>query len=232
MRYKFFAISRYVLSLTFTEKKKPVKEKDLNRKDHPDSVLQYLHPAYRFPHSVITSTGNGRIGDYIQPDRNIKNHRGQNDYNSMLVHTSHLTKKADYVACKIDKFLTKLANKFSKDNDHYLPLFQKRLDMILDNSKNPLFKEYFGDIEYKTPKKITVKDVREILTNSVSPLDVVSYHSSKSPDLNHHNHSLNYNLKYPRNYIVVGGNRLSRGLTLEGLTTSYFVLLNKWYSSY
>ena len=61
------------------------------------------------------------------------------------------------------------------------------------------------------------------------PLTVVSYHSSKNKNLEHKNHSLDYNLKVKdgkkrfKNYIVVGGNRLSRGLTLEGLTTSYFI---------
>jgi hypothetical protein len=61
-------------------------------------------------------------------------------------------------------------------------------------------------------------------------LDVVSYHSSTDDSLLHQNHKLRYDLKNPetgerkyRNYIVIGGNRLSRGLTLEGLTTSYFV---------
>ena len=46
--------------------------------------------------------------------------------------------------------------------------------------------------------------------------------------MKHHNHKLSYpNLeKDPdkvRYYIVVGGNRIARGFTLEGLTTSYFV---------
>ena len=38
----------------------------------------------------------------------IRKHRGHQDYNSLLVHTSHLTDNADYLAYKIKSFLKKL----------------------------------------------------------------------------------------------------------------------------
>jgi len=47
-------------------------------------------------------------------------------------------------------------------------------------------------------------------------IDVVSINTNSPEDF------LNYNGKQGKNYIAIGGNRLSRGFTLEGLSISYF----------
>lgn len=64
------------------------------------------------------------------------------------------------------------------------------------------------------------EQVRSVLKDSVSPIAVVEVNSSPSAK------PLDYSRKnYPngRNVIAVGGMNLSRGLTLEGLTVSYFL---------
>ncbi len=166
----------------------------------------------------------------------VRNFRGHHDYNSMLIHTSHLTSRVDYVADKIDKFLSKQKKLLIAD----YRAFQKFKDAFLkikSNSSNPIYKEHFGeDRSYLMPDEITVKDIILILNSETQPLEIVSYHSSKmlinsegeTRPLKHNNRNLKYKSSREsnerlRNYIVVGGNRLSRGLTLEGLTTSYFV---------
>jgi hypothetical protein len=161
----------------------------------------------------------------------IRKLRDHNDYNTLLIHTSHLTKKADYVANKVFEYIVKLSNNILIDEGEYLEYFNEVLKEIKLNSKNPLFLQYFGERDLKFPEKINKNDILDIIINdSVIPLNVVSYHSSKDISLLHRSHDLYYNLideqtgeKKYRNYIVIGGNRLSRGLTLEGLTTSYFV---------
>jgi hypothetical protein len=155
----------------------------------------------------------------------IRKYRGHNDYNTLLIHTSHLTKNADYVSDKIFKYLTELPSKLRSNQDGYLERFNYLFNQIKEVSKNDLFKKYFGINKYTFPLTISKKDIIDVLENNIQPLDVVSYHSSNDEYLLHKNHILDYNLNDSRkkNYIVIGGNRLSRGLTLEGLTTSYFV---------
>jgi len=166
----------------------------------------------------------------------IRKHRGHKDYNSMLVHTSHLTANADYLAVKIDKFINDLIKKLPGNNGGYFSRIKNIFNQIKQNSKNILFKKYFNN-EYYFPEKITKNDVLNVLLSKMdqnhkyiyAPFEVVSYHSSNNKYLEHKNRDLSFNLKQKngkkrfKNYIVIGGNRLSRGLTLEGLTTSYFV---------
>lgn len=158
----------------------------------------------------------------------IRKYRNHKDYNSLLIHTSHLTKNADYVANKISEYIVMLSNNIHIDEGEYLEYFNKVLIEVKLNSKHSLFKEYFGLIELNFPEKINKKEILDVINGN--DLHIVSYHSSNDPSLLHKEHILNYKLKDSqtgekkyRNYIVIGGNRLSRGLTLEGLTTSYFV---------
>ncbi|MFM2393170.1 MAG: hypothetical protein RLZZ546_1152, partial [Bacteroidota bacterium] len=160
----------------------------------------------------------------------IRKYRQQNDYNTLLIHTSHLTKNADYLANKVEKYLIKLNNNLMSNQGDYYETFIEIYSHIRDISKNNLFQEYFGNVEYEYPSTITKEDILNVLNDKSTLLDVVSYHSSNDDSLLHQNHKLSYDLKNSetgekkyRNYIVIGGNRLSRGLTLEGLTTSYFV---------
>ena len=60
----------------------------------------------------------------------IRNHRGHEDYNSMLVHTSHLTSKADYVAVRIDEYLQRLKSNLIIDQNNDLERFQKIFNNI------------------------------------------------------------------------------------------------------
>jgi hypothetical protein len=160
----------------------------------------------------------------------VRKYRNHNDFNTLLIHSSHLTKNADYVANKVEKYLIKLNDNLMSNQGDYLVTFITKFNEIKEVSKSQLFQEYFENGEYKYPDTITKEDILGVLNDKNTLLDVVSYHSSTDDSLFHQNHKLSYDLKNSetgekkyRNYIVIGGNRLSRGLTLEGLTTSYFV---------
>jgi hypothetical protein len=160
----------------------------------------------------------------------IRRYRNHNDYNTLLIHTSHLTKNADYVAHKVEKYLIKIHNNLISNQGNYLEKFISKFNEIKQTSKNKIFQEYFENGEYNYPDTISKENILDVLNDKNTLLDVVSYHSSTDDSLLHKNHKLNYDLKNSetgekkyRNYIVIGGNRLSRGLTLEGLSTSYFV---------
>lgn len=166
----------------------------------------------------------------------IRKYRNHNDYNSLLVHTSHLTENADYLADKIDFFINKLRDSLYSNSGGYFERIQKIFEKIKLNSRNNLFKKYFNQ-DYDFPEKISIKNILNIIESKrgedgeyiYAPFEIVSYHSSNNKELKHKNHTLKYDLKdldgnkKYKNYIVIGGNRLSRGLTIEGLSVSYFV---------
>jgi hypothetical protein len=155
----------------------------------------------------------------------VRKSRKQLLHNTMLVHTSHNVEKIDYVAHKIEKYLMSLKDKIKSDSQFILK-FKNQLELIRSNSKNVLFEKHFdlNPDQYTVPNAISTKDVYSI----IDELFIVSYHSKeKDPALKHFNPQLIYpNLerdpKETRCFVVVGGNRISRGFTLEGLSTSYF----------
>ena len=150
----------------------------------------------------------------------IRKHRDHKDYNSMLIHTSHLTDNADYVAESVDKFISKLIYYLPGNSGGYFKRFQDIFNEIKETSRNSLFDEYFNPGEkYKFPNILSKHEILDVIHN----ITLVSYHSSNRKDLKHHNHDLSVKGNNYRSYIVVGGNRLARGLTLEGLICSYFV---------
>lgn len=165
----------------------------------------------------------------------IRKYRNQKDYNSLLVHTSHLTDNADYLANKIEGFIAKLQQHLPGNTGGYFKRIESAFEGLKKNSSNKLFKQYFNQ-EYLFPLKINKHEILDVINSKkegneylYAPFEIVSYHSSTRKDLKHKNHTLKFDLKDTngdkkfKNYIVVGGNRLSRGLTLEGLTTSYFI---------
>ena len=166
----------------------------------------------------------------------IRKHRKHRDYNSLLVHTSHLTDNADYLADKIEAFITKLKVHLLSNTGGYFTRIESAFTEIKKQSSNKLFKNYF-DQDYLFPKNINKNEILDVINSRkdtkdkyiYAPLEVVSYHSSNRPGLKHQLHTLKFDIKDTdgnkkfKNYIVVGGNRLSRGLTLEGLTTTYFI---------
>lgn len=150
----------------------------------------------------------------------IRKYRNHKDYNSMLIHTSHLTDNADYLSYKVNKFISKLIQYLPGDNGGYFDRMIEIFDQIQETSKNPLFDEYFDQRKnYVFPKNLSKNKILNVLEK----ITVVSYHSSNRKDLKHHNHKLSFKGENYSDYIVIGGNRLSRGLTLEGLICSYFV---------
>lgn len=69
-----------------------------------------------------------------------------------------------------------------------------------------------GTVELPGTDEMVLKEA----VNNLARLDVVVLNSTTGDELD-------YDLKHGRQLVAVGGNRLSRGLTLEGLTIAYFL---------
>lgn len=157
----------------------------------------------------------------------VRRHRSMHHHNTMLVHTSHLIRNIDYLANKIEKFREELVAELL-NHSKLEEEVKSNVSFLKENSRNSLYHKYFNESEssYTFPSTID----KNILKDIVESITIVSYHSSKADDLLHKNHRLHYpdlnieeNKEKYKNYIVVGGNRIARGFTLEGLIVSYFI---------
>jgi hypothetical protein len=150
-----------------------------------------------------------------------RNHRGLIKHGSMMVHVDRRISRIDYLAhwfeeltegllkslydiSKVDEVLNELNNKYQ--------LWLKKSKSLTDDLNYPEI------IEKKT------------LLLELDKLQVISLHSSNSERLKHQTHQLVYPKSVKeenrKNYVIVGGDMLSRGYTVEGLLVSYFVRLS------
>lgn len=127
---------------------------------------------------------------------------------SMLVHTSHRTQPHHIFADTIDQELQLLRNaairpkSFPEIMSRAQKMWELDFQRVTAEQKDPDLVMYDFD---------TIWKFAESLTKSVE-IKVVNSDSDDELDYTGH----------PKRYIVVGGNRLSRGLTLEGLCVSVF----------
>lgn len=141
-------------------------------------------------------------------------------HNTMLVHISRFTAWQNKTAT--------LLNDFYKD-------IETRLKMDKPNSPSSIYRKFekvwldycaeiVGSIHSYLPDKyiddymqpVSYDAISPLLVDAVSNIEVTALNSATGKDLK-------YQDEKPRKIIAIGGNRLSRGFTLEGLTVSYFV---------
>jgi len=145
--------------------------------------------------------------------------RGQEAHNSMLVNVSRFTRVQSKVALLIHEYLRDVRDAI------WLNHALNPEKAVLDTQMQLLYetmKREFSNVEFSWA------DYQAVLKKSVSSIRVIEVNSSRNSE------PLDYNFEnYPngRNVIAVGGLSLSRGLTLEGLTVSYFLRNTKMYDT-
>lgn len=128
-------------------------------------------------------------------------------HSTMLIHISHMKIEHDEQVSRVSRIFDELSTKILFLNDKE-QLEKIKLSVAM---KNDAYRKITGEIS-----NITDEQVIRILKMMLSEdrFKITKKNSDASEDLD-------YSGEY-MNYIVVGGNTLSRGLTLEGLITSYF----------
>lgn len=150
----------------------------------------------------------------------IKNFRNIEDHNSMLIHTTFKTDDINYLHNKVQDFLRYVWIECIQPSSSTLIQLNKILQRLKERSKTDLYDQYFI-INKLYPEKITSYDITAIQNNLNQPISVVAYHSTSNQSLQYNLKDSARNKKY-KNYIIIGGNKLARGLTIEGLNTTYF----------
>ncbi|MGW4565322.1 Z1 domain-containing protein [Streptomyces sp. NPDC004561] len=130
-------------------------------------------------------------------------HRRGNPHSTMLIHTSVNTSVHNSFKRPLERLLEGAAQSLADQG------FLSRLRDLWDEETARVPAEEFGE------KKVAFDDLRAELSGVLQSCRIIMDNSSSEDRLDYENG--------PVVAIAVGGNTLSRGLTLEGLSVSYFV---------
>ncbi len=150
-----------------------------------------------------------------------RNWRGHiNQHKSMLVHVSKFQKVQQKVQDQVINYLDNLRKFFLDKNTE---AYNVNLNFFKDIwEKNFLaYKEKFKDKTYPTWQQLidNEKSINFVISELVKNIKLLNGESND--ELNYEDHINKWN--FGLHTIVIGGDKLSRGLTLEGLSMSYFL---------
>lgn len=157
-------------------------------------------------------------------------------HNSMLIHISRFIVWQDRIATLVDAELKFYQKQIELKSGN----LNKELELIWIKEFIPTTAKVIRDSHiYTDPEIIPVswKDVEAEIYSAISKMEVRAVHGDKNiAGLSHHNISpLDYFFSEQQgkflSVIAVGGDKLSRGLTLEGLTVSYYLRASKMYDT-
>lgn len=152
----------------------------------------------------------------------------KNKHSSMLIHVDRKISIQDDVNIAVQEFVSEIKQKTDS--------FYQQIENAWESEKNKVsfetIKELFSYSDDEK-EKYYIPDFRELkqyIKKTIEKLEIVVDNSSVQ---------LEERLHYPdkpdeessKVYIVIGGNTLSRGLTLEGLLVSYFYRTSKLYDT-
>lgn len=190
-------------------------------KENKDDLPEYLPP------SLLLAIKSFILTCAI---RRIRGH--ENKHNSMLVHVALLVKWIDKVSYLVNEEVKKLNGKIQGDDEELL----QELKDLFESDFIPSTRNVLENLDYKDIR-INIhswEEVKKELKKAVSKIDIRSVHGTRSTtNLEYHNiEEIDYG-RYENglSVIAVGGSRLSRGITLEGLSVSYYIRTTKMYDS-
>lgn len=144
-----------------------------------------------------------------------------NPHNSMLIHISRYTLWQNRLKELVDTYLRDLQSSLQLDDPSnsnsifgtferiWFKYFSKIIDHVSDYLPKGYDDEFLKPISFETIKN-------KYLTEAIKGIEVKAVNSSTGD-------KLFYPKNTPKKYIAIGGNRLSRGFTLEGLSINYFI---------
>jgi hypothetical protein len=161
----------------------------------------------------------------------IRRIRGQTTvHNSMLIHVSRFMRWQDHIAELVSNqfiyyrrgidqndavILDELKSTFEQDDNgfkSYVSVSKQILDSALKNLDSQIQVHKWNEVLHH-------------LNDAASRIEVKSIHGGSGEALDYFDH------KNGLSVIAVGGNKLSRGLTLEGLSVSYYLRASRMYDT-
>ena len=145
-----------------------------------------------------------------------------NEHNSMLIHVSRFTGVQQTVINQVKNYLEDLRKKISYGQDEKIrnSIKQEFNNIWINDVQKNLDTKKFPESAKINFKSVWGK-ISEVITSESNPLGLVQINSQSDDVLDYDLHENGWNV------IVVGGAAISRGITLEGLTVSYFTRIAK-----
>ena len=144
--------------------------------------------------------------------------RGQTRaHNSMLIHVTRFTSVQDAVREQVDDELELLKSRI-KFGDGRGPSIRAELKELWTEDFVPTTAEMAAD----GAVPVAWQEIDALLADAVDPIVVKTINGTAEDALDYFEHRAT-----GRNVSIIGGDKLSRGLTLEGLTVSYYLRASK-----
>lgn len=163
--------------------------------------------------------------------RRLRGH--EKKHNSMLIHVALYVAWIDRVAALVNEEIKNYKNFISGNDLNFI----KELKLLYEQDFQPTTDEILENLDYTDIriKNHKWEDVFTELNNACSKIDIRSVHGTRSTtNLEYHNiEEIDYKRYESKglSVIAVGGSRLARGITLEGLSVSYYLRTTKMYDS-
>lgn len=146
----------------------------------------------------------------------IRRQRGSKEHNTMLIHVSHFTENQKEITKLVTEYVDVLCNQI-QFNPQCVDEFKNYWEANFSHKSKEILQEKFRDnwegirLELIKIAKLNEVKIREINGSSGDVLDYLTASNGV--------------------FIAIGGNKLSRGLTLEGLTVSYYLRTSSTYDT-
>ncbi len=204
-------------SLEYTELKENYGPRDhiylVDDGDH-DQLLSPHSPEYLniIPKSLKLAFFHYLITAVIKKKREL-----DNSIHSFLIHNNHEISIHKLIKDKFVQFFETFSYHFA------LP---QPLDKDV-KTEIEIFSDYWDKKKSAfNASNLSFDDIKPDLINIINEIRIIDINSESNDELDF---SDTVNNKY---YIIIGGNRLSRGLTIEGLTVTYFTRYSNFYDSF
>jgi hypothetical protein len=161
----------------------------------------------------------------------IRRLRGQTAvHNSMLIHVSRFQRWQDFITDLVSDQLVDYRNRIDQNDHTTLELFRNTFETDLNGYKSyvSISEQILNSPLKEIDSQITLQkwnDVLEHLNEAVQRIKVRAIHGGSGEALDYYDH------KDGLSVIAIGGNKLSRGLTLEGLSVSYYLRASRMYDT-
>ena len=162
--------------------------------------------------------------------RRLRGH--EKKHNSMLIHVALYVKWIDRVALLVNELIKEFTNNIEANDIEFI----EDMRNIFVSDFKPTTENVLENLRYKDNRIEfhTWEEVNQEIRTAIKKFDVRAVHGTTSlSKIDYHNIS---NIDYDRHenglsVIAIGGGKLSRGITLEGLSVSYYLRTTKMYDS-
>jgi len=155
--------------------------------------------------------------------REVRGQRGQ--HSSMLVHVTRFTAVQGHVFNQVDEYLKNIRQRLVRGIDS-AEIYARLQTLYVNDFCKTSTAMGVSELDFGVPENAPWNDVKDAVRNSVADIEVRKINGSAKDVLDYAD-TKGLGLKV----IAVGGDKLSRGLTLEGLSVSYFLRSSKMYDT-